>query len=239
MGISNYSKDRKGLSAMCTYCGTNKYRKIYKNHIGIIPEDYTGRTYDIHHIDGDRSNNTIDNLIALSIQDHYDLHYSQKDYAACVRIAQKMKWSIDQIKEIVSKQQRLRVKQGIHHFLGGEIARKAAKELVANGTHRFLGGDQTRKNNKKMIADGTHPWLGKSCNQDRLKNGTHPSQITKTCPHCNTTCAVNNYEKWHGDNCTKVKARAPITRNPCPHCHALVTANILGRDHKNGKCLNI
>lgn len=239
MGISNYSKDRKGSSAMCTYCGTNKYRKIYENHIGPIPNDSTGRTYDVHHVDGNRNNNIIDNLIALSIQDHYDLHYSQGDYAACVRIAQKMKLSITLIKELVSRQQRLRVELGIHHFLGGEIARKANAERVANGTHQFLGGDQSRKNNTKMLANGTHPWVGKSCNESRLANGTHPSQMTSICPHCNTKCSVANYAKWHGDNCVKVKARKPIPRKPCPHCGTLATANILGRDHKNGKCLKI
>jgi hypothetical protein len=37
---------------MCIYCTTNNYRKIYENHNGIIPKDSDGRTYEIHHIDG-------------------------------------------------------------------------------------------------------------------------------------------------------------------------------------------
>ena len=44
--------------------GSN-YRKIYKNYYGVIPCDDSGRTYDIHHINGNRSNNNIDNLIAV------------------------------------------------------------------------------------------------------------------------------------------------------------------------------
>lgn len=51
------------------------YRKIYKTFYGQIPKDSNGRSYDIHHIDGDKTNNSILNLVALSIQDHYDVYY--------------------------------------------------------------------------------------------------------------------------------------------------------------------
>ena len=43
--------------SMCIYCGTDKYRKIYEQHHGPIPIDESGRTYDIHHIDGNHFNN--------------------------------------------------------------------------------------------------------------------------------------------------------------------------------------
>lgn len=52
---------------MCMYCGTNKYRKIYVNHFGPIPKDITGRSYEIHHIDGNHLNNDPNNLKAVSI----------------------------------------------------------------------------------------------------------------------------------------------------------------------------
>lgn len=38
------------------------YRKIYENHFGPIPKDKDGRSYEIHHIDGNRKNNEISNL---------------------------------------------------------------------------------------------------------------------------------------------------------------------------------
>ena len=69
---------------MCIYCGTTKYRKIYENHYDPIPKDETGRTYDIHHIDGNRKNNKPENLKAVTIQEHYDIHYAQQDYSACL-----------------------------------------------------------------------------------------------------------------------------------------------------------
>lgn len=65
---------------MCIYCGTTKYRKIYENHVGSIPKDESGRTYDIHHVDGNRENNDPINLIAVSILEHYDIHQTQGDH---------------------------------------------------------------------------------------------------------------------------------------------------------------
>ena len=50
------------------------YRKLWEQNYGPIPKDETGRTYDIHHIDGNRKNNSLDNLICLSIEDHYKIH---------------------------------------------------------------------------------------------------------------------------------------------------------------------
>jgi hypothetical protein len=35
----------------------NIYRKIYEQNYGHIPKDSAGRTYEIHHIDGNHKNN--------------------------------------------------------------------------------------------------------------------------------------------------------------------------------------
>lgn len=53
------------------------YRKIWEQVHGQIPKDEQGRTYDIHHIDGNRKNNSIENLICLSLEDHYKIHLKQ------------------------------------------------------------------------------------------------------------------------------------------------------------------
>lgn len=58
--------------------GEKPHRKIWKAHHGEIPK---GKH--IHHLDGNRENNHISNLICLSAEDHYKLHKSQGDmYAA-------------------------------------------------------------------------------------------------------------------------------------------------------------
>lgn len=76
------------------------YRKIWIKENGPIPKDELGRTFEIHHIDGNRNNNSISNLQCLSIQEHYDIHYKNGDYGACVMIAKRMNLPPDYISKI-------------------------------------------------------------------------------------------------------------------------------------------
>ena len=76
------------------------YRKIWIYHNGPIPKDKNGRPYEIHHIDGNHNNNHINNLMCISIKEHYDIHYSQGDYGACVMIAKRMSLPSDYISNI-------------------------------------------------------------------------------------------------------------------------------------------
>ena len=59
------------------------HRKIYEEYYGIkIP-----KLMEIHHIDGNHYNNEINNLKLVTWQEHYDIHYSQGDWAACLLIS--------------------------------------------------------------------------------------------------------------------------------------------------------
>jgi hypothetical protein len=80
----------------------NIYRKIWEQHYGPIPKDENGRSYEIHHIDGNRSNNHIDNLKCVSIKEHYNIHHSQKDWTACLLISERMIISTEE-KSILAK----------------------------------------------------------------------------------------------------------------------------------------
>ena len=62
---------------MTIYVKRINYRKIYETYNGPIPIDEEGRKYDIHHIDGDYTNNDPTNLKAVTIQEHYDIHWEQ------------------------------------------------------------------------------------------------------------------------------------------------------------------
>ena len=77
-----------------------EYRKIWKKHFEIIPKDSEGRTYEIHHKDGDRNNNKIENLLCVSIKEHFDLHHKQGDLGACVMIGKRMKLPTDYLSKI-------------------------------------------------------------------------------------------------------------------------------------------
>ena len=91
----------KGAISMTIYCTTTNYRKIYENHIGVIPKEPNGRTYEIHHLDGNHSNNDPLNLKAVTLQEHYDIHYAQGDWGACMLMKlQRMDHSPDEIVEL-------------------------------------------------------------------------------------------------------------------------------------------
>lgn len=58
------------------------YRKIWENTYGKIPNGY-----EIHHKDGNGKNNSIENLICVTPEEHYRIHYEQGDFMACKLIA--------------------------------------------------------------------------------------------------------------------------------------------------------
>jgi hypothetical protein len=82
------------------------HRKIYEKEYGPIPKDVDGRSYEIHHIDGNRANNDIMNLTCVTIQEHYNIHYSQGDYGACVMIAKRMGMSPTHLSDIQKRKKR-------------------------------------------------------------------------------------------------------------------------------------
>jgi len=65
---------------------SKNYRKVYERYYqcSLLPG------IDVHHIDGDHNNNSPSNLIAVTLQEHYNIHKSQDDHYACVMIAQRM-----------------------------------------------------------------------------------------------------------------------------------------------------
>jgi ribosomal protein S27AE len=65
----------------------------------------------------------------------------------------------------------------------------------------------------------------------QMKNGNHPSQIKKTCPHCGATVSSNIFAQWHGDNCIKVKERVSPEKKKCPHCGILAAPSQYTRYH--------
>jgi HNH endonuclease len=207
---------------MCIYCGTTKYRKIYESHYGKIPREENGRSYEIHHLDGNHDNNHPTNLSAVSLDEHYKIHYEQGDWAACLIMrAQRLDKNPEENRELASKHAIKKIQEGTHHFqdkenikryrqiikdnrtnpfLGGEIQRKSNKDRIKNGTHNFLG---PALNNDRILA-GTHNFTGSTMNKVMLENGTHPSQLQWTCPHCDKSGkGKSNYKNYHGDNCKK------------------------------------
>jgi hypothetical protein len=61
---------------------SKKHRKVYEEHYqcSLIPY------IEIHHIDGDHSNNAIENLLPVTVEEHYNLHLTRGDKAAAALI---------------------------------------------------------------------------------------------------------------------------------------------------------
>jgi HNH endonuclease len=193
------------------------YRKIWIKANGPIPLDENGISYDIHHLDGNRKNNESSNLIAVSLQEHYDIHWKQGDYGACARIAERMKWDRKEINKLIGLSTKNMFSKQDHPWLGGEFQRQHNKKRIEAGTHHLLGGEQQRTVQNKLIKDGTHNFLRedvkkktndklKSTTKELLKNGNHISQRIFTCPHCGKSGKGAVIKRWHFEKCHNAPA---------------------------------
>lgn len=177
------------------------YRKIYAEYYGPIPSDSEGRTYDIHHIDGNRRNNHPWNLLAVSIDQHYWIHWLQGDMGACAALALRLKMSAEECSRMATEANLERVRRGTnpfvgpahnekmkrdgrHPWVGGKVSSRNARKLVSEGRHPFIGGKVQSESNKKRVEEGTHNWLGGAIQRRQLKEGTHNFQKIKECTEC-------------------------------------------------------
>lgn len=145
------------------------YRKIYQDHYGKIPKDTNGRSFEIHHINGNHNDNHIENLIALSVQDHYNIHFSQKDWYACYLIAKTMNFSPVEL---------------------SELSKKANLKRIQNNTHNFLGEKHPMKVRSK---NGTHHFFGKLVTDKQYELGINANQIKFSCIFCKEQYSFTNY----------------------------------------------
>ena len=77
---------------------TKVHRRIYEDYHNVrLPSDV-----EIHHIDGNHDNNDIINLKPVSIEEHYQIHYSQGDWAACLLMSHRMKINPEEKSKLAS-----------------------------------------------------------------------------------------------------------------------------------------
>lgn len=203
----------------------SNYRKIYEQHYGPIPKDSLGRSLEIHHIDGDHSNENITNLKLVTIEEHYQIHFDQGDYGACSIMGHRMNLTPAQVSILSSKCQKRLVENGTHHWLGPTHN----QNLVESGKHPFLNKEAARKRNLKRIAEGQHNLIGDknpvhkliasgqhhfqidNPSKKKIQDGTHhflnnhPNKIQVTCPNCNKTGGATNMKRYHFENCKTLK----------------------------------
>lgn len=142
---------------------SKKHRKIYEEYhqCSLIPY------IEIHHIDGDHSNNNIENLLAVTVEEHYKLHLERGDKAAAALIG--IRAGVDEkIRNQLNKEQAIKNnslgKAGFslgHASSAGKIGGKKSGAIAkANRTGIFaLSAEQNKMRHyhsvvSKMIKNG-------------------------------------------------------------------------------------
>lgn len=197
------------------------YRKIYEKQHGPIPKDTEGRTYEIHHIDGDHSNNDINNLKAVTIQEHYDIHYAQGDITACLLMAKRMKLSPEEKSKLAKKQFENGANPFIDYLTPEQLSnkgKKANRTRVENGTHNFLG---KMNPSHERVKNGTHNWQDSEGNRRqqmiRVAAGDHNLVGNNHHQHDSTVYKFKNLDTGES---------ASLTRNDFIKTYGLPSQNV-------------
>lgn len=216
----------------------NKYQKVWIQYYGEIPKDGRGRLYEIHHVDRNRENNSIENLKCVSIIKHLEIHLSQKEYMAAFAIMirldkdEKQKYFDIDLPKLAANQrdnsnigflnpkilekalstQRKMVEEGVHPLQNIEMHKQENARRVKLGIHNFQSEENVQRLkewNSKMIEEGKHPF------QNPEKRGDWVS-IYLTCKYCGYVGRGIGYKYNHDDYC---KNNPNNLRIICEHCN--------------------
>ena len=212
------------------------YRKIWIENYGPIPVDANGRSYEIHHIDGNRENNDLSNLMCVSIDEHYDIHEKQGDFAACMAIVQRRKESPEEMSKRLSELGK-KMWQNEQYRKDRGLASKAAWD--GNEERKRQTGERRSKLNQEMFAKGIHPfqkdWL-KDHNKklaglcrDRVAKGLHNFQREEYALASSKRAKQRNSVEYVCPNCGKQGKGAVMKRHHFDRC------KLLALDGANGQ----
>ena len=155
---------------------SKKYVKIWQEYHGKkLPKNM-----EIHHIDGNRNNNEPSNLLAVTIEEHLNIHKKQNDYGAVQAILMRMNRTPEEnnlLKESASKHQKKLLEQGDHNFqIPREERIKRSKEIIKERLKEhgvaFLGIKDSVENAKRarsFVSRETELRLAKQM-QDKVRN---------------------------------------------------------------------
>lgn len=194
----------------------NVYRKIWTANFGEIPKDENGIPYDIHHIDGNRNNNDISNLKAVSVKEHYEIHRAQGDWQAAHYISQRMNLSLEERIEINKK-----IGDTNRGNKNGMWGKKHTPTSIQKMRDKKLGKPtifskketnpiykQKNRDLHKEIMLNKNPMHNeefvKKVNETKRKKkeaGYIREYKIVNCPHCNKLGGINNMNRYHFNNC--------------------------------------
>ena len=192
--------------------GYGEHIKVWKKYYGEIPKDTNGRSYEIHHIDGNHTNNHPDNLMCVSIDEHYEIHKSQGDWGAAFLIARRMFVQPDDISEIAKNSSIKRLTEGTHNFLSPLMPRNpyanvgyvVAIDTRTNTTVRITKEDFGLHDFYISINKGRKhktPHSNRGHNKGKKWKLSEKRRNIVTCPHCGKAGDASGHKRWHFDNC--------------------------------------
>lgn len=186
------------------------YRQIWEQANGPIPTDEQGRTYEIHHIDGNRKNNDLSNLRCVTIEEHYNIHLQQKDYYAAFIIGQRANRSLEELDEM--KKQMSLARKGISKpssFTGKKHSDETKKKMSESAKRRGIPEERQ----KRMALARTGAKRGPFSEEHRAnmsmsrkgKPNKHKglSYGSVECPHCSKIGGAPGMKRHHFNNCKK------------------------------------
>ena len=160
---------------------TAKARNIWTKHNGPIPKDEEGRSYDIHHIDGNNQNDDINNLKAVSLEEHRRIHFEQGDYAAANMIADRLGkefysgWQHkEETKKKIGDAHRGRKTGRPSPMKNPLIAKKVSDSLIALGDNHPCRKPERRERQREIMLD-----LGDDHHMKTQKSKDRQSEIWK------------------------------------------------------------
>lgn len=117
-----------------------KHQRIWTEHYGPIPREQCGRSYEIHHKDGNHGNNDLANLQCVTIHEHFEIHLQQGDTQAAAAILRRLKRGGQDVSDIsrlagyIAKE----TKSGIHGLSAEQRSTNARKGSEAHRGKRWF-----------------------------------------------------------------------------------------------------
>lgn len=144
------------------------YRKIWEKSFGKIPVGM-----EIHHRDGNRRHNNIENLQLVTIEEHYEIHRKQGNLGAMKAILMRMS-DLGNSSDITRQHQLQLLDEGRHNF---QKMSKERRKQISQGAGMFTLANKTgihKLNADPILAKENSSKAGKRCFE--LKSGRYSAE---------------------------------------------------------------